>query len=206
MDDLLFKTALEFGKLTNLGYKIVVGRKKKAYTIQLRFPVDSFFHLAGLQHLEDITFPSKNKERIYKEILNKNLTYNTIKKSVFFEEYFIEERLFFLNRLKELVEGCNLLFLIHPTEYIKYTKIFAHYLCEYQLPEDSSCILYLFLIKNNFPKVEFECKCCSFFKKHEIDFRKGTSETKLLLVQKYIYVDTENEIIQELFRNPSYKE
>lgn len=45
------------------------GRKGKSYEIMLHFPPECFFHLSGLQHLTDITFPSKNKERIYKEIL-----------------------------------------------------------------------------------------------------------------------------------------
>lgn len=80
--DLLHFAAVKYGKLLTIGYHIILGRKGREYHIQLRFPYDSFFHLAGLQHLTDITYPSTNKERIYKEIINENLTYETIKNSL----------------------------------------------------------------------------------------------------------------------------
>ena len=65
MSDLLYNAAVEYQRLQNVVYKIIVGRKGKSYTLQLHFPPESFFHLTGLQHLTDITFPSTNKERIY---------------------------------------------------------------------------------------------------------------------------------------------
>ena len=83
MADILYDAAIRYKQLENTIYKIVVGRKGKAYTIQLHFPPESFFHLAGLQHLTDITFPSKNKERIYKEILKHKVTLQDIQKSIF---------------------------------------------------------------------------------------------------------------------------
>ncbi|MCM1057128.1 MAG: PBECR4 domain-containing protein [Firmicutes bacterium] len=67
--NMLYDAAVKYGKLLTKGYHIILGRKGKEYHIQLRFPYDSFFHLVGLQHLTDLTYPSKNKERIYKEII-----------------------------------------------------------------------------------------------------------------------------------------
>lgn len=82
MSDILYGAAIEYKKLNDTIYKIILGRKGK-----------SFYHLAGLQHLKDITFPSTNKERIYKEILKKRVTIDNIKKSIFYSEAFIEERM-----------------------------------------------------------------------------------------------------------------
>lgn len=56
----LYVAAIEYGKLLTVGYHIVLGRKGKEYHVQLRFPHDSFFHLIGLQHLTDLTYPSTN--------------------------------------------------------------------------------------------------------------------------------------------------
>lgn len=73
MRDLLYEAAIEYKKLEEIKYRIVVGRKGRSYNIVQHFPMESFFYLAGLQHLTDITLPSKNKERIYKDIFEFNL-------------------------------------------------------------------------------------------------------------------------------------
>lgn len=199
MSDILYNAAIEFKKLENTVYRIIVGRKGYAYTITLHFPSESFFHLAGLQHLTDITFPSKNKERIYKEILQKNITIADLKKSTFYEKWFIEERLLCFYYLKEIIESNSIIYLINSKRYITYTQIRADYLCEYV---DEYDIIYLFLvIESHYPKFENECKGCSMFKKHGYDYTIGTSKTTTLLIEKI-----ENGNTEIVFRNPSYKE
>ncbi len=199
MTDVLYNAAIEYQKLKDIIYKIVLGRKKRAYNIMLHFPPESFYHLAGLQHLEDITFPSTNKERIYKEILKKNLTINDINISVFYNECFIEERLLNFRFLKEMIESNAFYYLINSREYIRYTRIKADYLCEHKQQSD---ILYLFLaIEKLYPKFENECRGCSFLKKHDCDYSVGTSKTTTLLIEK---IEKENSTI--IFKNPSYQE
>lgn len=90
MADILYNAAVKYQDLLNKEYDIVLGRKQKLYKIQLRFTMDSFFHLTGLHHLTDITYSSTNKERIYKDILSGKLTNDTIRKSVFYNKYFLE--------------------------------------------------------------------------------------------------------------------
>jgi hypothetical protein len=206
MMDLLYSAAVKYGKLLTIGYHIILGRKGKEYHIQLRFPYDSFFHLIGLQHLTDLTYPSKNKERIYKEIIGENLTYGTISKSQYFEEFYIKERIEYLDCLENMLDSCELIFLINPKEYAKHTKIKANFLFEHDFMLNEPITLYLFLVKKTSPKICNECKGCSFFRKHEIDFRRGTSQTTILLVEKYKNVDTIDQEGEVLFRNPSYRE
>lgn len=118
MCDILYDASIEYGKLKDVIYKIVVGRKGKAYILMLHFPPESFFHLAGLQHLKDLTFPSKNKERIYKEIVGGNLTIEDVRKSVFFEEWFIEERLQNFQFLEQMIDSDSITYLINAKRYI----------------------------------------------------------------------------------------
>ena len=199
MSDILYDAAIEYQKLKDVIYKIVLGRKKQAYNIMLHFPAESFYHLAGLQHLEDITFPSKNKERIYKQILEGKFTIDDINISVFYDEYFIEERLLNFKFLKKMIESNSFYYLINSREYIRYTKIKADYLCEHKQQQN---VLYLFLvIEKLYPKFKNECKGCSFFTKHDCDYSVGTSKTTTLLIEK---IEKENNTI--MFRNPSYKE
>lgn len=203
MNDILYDAAVKYQTMVSKGYHIILGRKGKEYPIQLRFTKDAFFHLVGMQHLTDITFTSKNKERIYREILLKNITEKMLKKSVFYIEYHMEERIVNLERIEEMIDSCQFLFLINHNEYRKYTKIYADYLCEYLLPENINECLYLFIVKNSIPKIKNECGACSFFKRHDIDYRRGTSEAKLLLNEKISNIGN-SEIIEELYRHPKY--
>lgn len=157
------------------------------------------FHLAGLQHLTDITFSFKNKERIYKEILKGSITTKNIKKSVFYNKYLIEERLQCVQHLGNLIETNVVHYLINKNQFIRYTSIRADYLCEYERKSD---IIYLFLVvvKNN-PKFENECRGCSLFQKHNNNYVLGTSKTTTLLIEK---IETGNHKI--IFKNPSFKE
>lgn len=204
MEDILYNAAVKYKELLDRGYHIVLGRKSRIYTLQLRFTMDSFFHLVGFQHLTDITYTSKNRERIYKDILNGKITYKLIRKSVFYEEYFIEERIRYMERLEEMLDSCRFHFLINHNEYIKYTRIYADYLCEYELPELKQEYLYFFTIKCKYSKIENEYRGCSFFKKHDIDYRRGTSETKLLLNEKITNIGKETENVKEIYRHPKY--
>lgn len=200
MSDILYSAAIGYKKLENTVYRIVIGRKGHSYTIMLHFPPESFFHLAGLQHLTDLTFPSTNKERIYKEILEKNLTVNDIEKSIFYNKWFVEERLNSFGYLKDMIEGDTITYLINAKRYIAYTSIKADYLCEHKVSPD---ILYLFLVMEKYhPIFKNECKGCSFFRKHDYDYTVGTSKTTTLLIEK----EEKGENKVAIFRNPAYVE
>lgn len=199
MGDILYEAAIEYQKLKNITYKIILGRKNCAYNIMLHFPPEAFFHMAGLQHLEDLTFPSTNKERIYKEILNKKFKVNDIQRSIFYEQCYIEERLLNFRYLRKMIEANALYYLINVKKYIQYTKIRADYLCEFREIEN---ILYLFIVKETInPRFENECKGCSFFTKHRYDYSIGASKTTTLLIER-----NDNGECVTVYKNPSYKE
>lgn len=198
MSDMLYEASIEYEKLKDTIYKIVVGRKGKSYILMLHFPSESFFHLAGLQHLKDLKFPSTNKERIFKEIVSGNLTIKDIRKSVFFDKWFIEERLQNFQFLEEMIESNSITYLINAKRYIAYTDIKADYLCEHLSDNE---VFYLFLVKERSPKFENECKGCSFFRKHEYDYTIGTAKTSTLLIEK-----VKDGKKSTIYRNPVYRE
>lgn len=199
MSDILYDAAVEYKKLRNIIYKIVLGKKGKSYTIQLHFPPESFFHLAGLQHLTDITFPSQNKERIYKEILMQKFSMQDIEKSIFFEECYIKERLENFYYLEKMLDSNAVTYLINKNRYRQYTRINADYLCEYDV---NANIIYLFLILvRSSSKFANECKGCSLFTKHDTDYTDGTIKTTTLLIEKQI-----DKNIVQVFKNTAYKE
>lgn len=203
MSDLLYDAAVRYKQLENDTYEILLGRKGKLYTLMLHFPAESFYHLVGLQHLTDITFPSQNRERIFKEILQRNITMETLKKSVFFEENFISERIENLYLIENIIStNDGISYRINPKDYIKYTTIQADYLFEYKkvIPQ----IFYFFsVIEKSNPRFTNECKGCSFFCKHKIDYTKGTSKTTILMITKITKDDETREL---KYKSASYKE
>lgn len=202
-DDILYKSAVNYQTMLNIGYKIVLGRKGKPYYIDLNFYMESFFHLIGLQHLTDLEQLKGNKERIYKEILAKITTYEDIKKSIHFEEWKIKERITYLDYLEEMLDKNEITFLINSKEYVKYTKIKADYLFEYLLSSDTT--LYFFSVKDSFSKIPNECVGCSFFKRGLRDYKTGTIPTTLLCNEKVRYIN-KRDIADSavLYQHPKY--
>lgn len=203
-DTLLYRAAVEFGKLANIGYRIVLGRKKQSYILDIRFPAESFFHLIGLQHLEDLIFPSQNKERIYKEILEGNVTQEFIEKSQYYEKWDIEDRIKLSMHLEEMLDNLPEYFRINMKIYKTYTSINADFLALLHDPLNTLSQIYYFLIHSYTVELPLRFTSCSLFRKRERDYTYGTSKTTLLLVEKV--EDVENNTVVELFRNPNYKE
>lgn len=202
--DILYEAAVSYNQLKNITYEIVLGRKGKLYKLALHFPPDAFFHLAGLQHLKDITFPSTNKERIFKEILSKKFTFKSISKSIFLKSNFIEERITNLHLLETMLDSNTITYLINRNEYIKYTNIKADYLFEYK--DIGASVFYLFIfIQKLKPRFLNECIGCSFFKKHDLDYTNGASKTTVLMISKIANYGSENESREIKYRNPAYK-
>lgn len=158
----------------------------------------------NFKNLLDWIFGEKHRGGKLKDILNGKITSEMIKKSVFYEKYFIEERITNLGLIEEILDSCNAVFRINQKEYNKYTRIYADYLCEYKKADEEIEYLYLFLIRDMYSSMEDVYRCCSFFKQHEVDYKRGTIETKLLLIEKIISVDKENEYFVEKFRHPKF--
>ena len=200
--DILYEAAVKYARLRYVAYEIILGRKGKTFELILHFPYESFFHLVGMQHLEDLTFPSSNKERIFKDIIEGKLKIEDLKKSKNYDKWHVEERIGNLYLIEDILENNKVLYKINPRLYAQYTQIFADYLLEYKDID----ILYLFVVKErDYPKFENEHKGCSFFKKYHTDYTRGTAKTTLLLMNKIEHFNLEYETKTEIYRSASYK-
>ncbi len=84
--DLLQKCAIAFERLTGYQYRFMLGRKGKLKEIILGFGETDFHHLAGLHKLKDISIARENRQTVFRDILAGRITYQTIEKSIFFNE------------------------------------------------------------------------------------------------------------------------
>lgn len=114
----------------------------------------------------------------------------------------IENRITNLGLIPDIIELGKAKYLINKNVYKTYTTIKADYLMEYNIEQN---IFYVFsLVVRNNPDFANECICCSFFQKERVDFTKGTMSTKVLLIEKIMYMGKENEMCQTVYKNPVY--
>ena len=203
--DKLYNAAINYKNLYNIAYKVKLGRKGKTYNFILHFPPESFFHLVGMQHLVDLTFSSKNKERIFKDILKHDIDMEFLKKSFYYDKWHIDDRIDNLYLLETMLEGQDsLTYKINQNDYKRFSTITADYLIQYTCEN----IFYLFVVKQKESDDTFddEHRACSFFKKYDKDYTQHTMKSTLLTLSKISNFRDQDQIEEEIYRNPAYKE
>ena len=118
---------------------LLIGYRKKLYSVNLTFSLVDFPHLAGFQYLKDISLPNYNSSKIADRILEGKIRYDKIKTS-FQYTTMIEPRLEALVHLKKTLDHDFKLFSYLPSMYPFFTRIKADYLISGQA--DLSSVLY----------------------------------------------------------------
>lgn len=107
MEDKLKTCAIAYRNLLNTEYAITAKKKNKIVDITLYFKKEHFFHLIGLNKLTDIQALRNNKTKIFDKILSGEITYETIKKSVHFND--MSERLEHFPSLENILDDYELM-------------------------------------------------------------------------------------------------
>ena len=159
MDDLLKKDAEAFNLLLSKEYHIIGGKKRTLIDIYINFKKDDFFHLAGLHKLKDIDILHNagiDKADIFNKILDGEIKYQDISKSVFWDE--VQGRVDNLYRLENLLDNENLFFRFYKNK-VKGSGINADYVFYFESNEPKA---YFFLTGRD--ENQHMCLCgCSFF-------------------------------------------
>lgn len=123
MSDILYKAAATVNKLSNYSYELHLANRKRTVIISLisNNPKD-FVHISGLSHLADSPIISGNNTseriRIFKNILNKHITFADIQSSQFLyspmspsinpytgKEYTIYDRIEMMSRFENILDN-----------------------------------------------------------------------------------------------------
>ena len=194
--DKLLQCANVYKSLLDIEYNIVVAKKGKEYKLKLTFSPEEFHHLLGLKKLKDISEVRGNRERIFKKILNQDITYELISSSHFFSA--IEKRFEYFNQVERLLDDNNSI--IKFIRQQKGSKIDWKYLFVNKA-QDNKCV-YLFTDireENKDTEILFGR---SFFPKGTFDYEKGQMKTALLYKDKCNTVTKTKDII---YVNEKYK-
>lgn len=169
--DELKQSAVSFGKLFQYEYQLVAGSKKKLIDITIAFCKENYMHLVGLHKLTDIQLQRYSKEKIYDMIMSGELTYQDIKKSVFFSE--VENRIKYFPLLEQILDS-NEIMIKYKRGFTAGTVIAAKYIIVYN-HEDT--ILHFFIDQNQ-ESGKYVGK--SFFNRTDEKFLVGQQTFKIL--------------------------
>jgi hypothetical protein len=70
----LFECAINFEKLLDKRYHMIIGRKGKSVEIKLTFKAFQFHHLVGLHKLHELRLSRDNREKIFDDILSGDIS------------------------------------------------------------------------------------------------------------------------------------
>lgn len=187
--DKLKQSAISFGKLFPFEYQLIAGSKRTLIEITLAFYKENYMHLIGLHKLTDLQLQRYNKAKLYDMIMNDELTYEDIRKSVFFAE--IENRINYFPILEQALDS-NELLIKYKRGFTKGTVITAEYIIIYDY-EDTTLH---FFIDYNIETGKYIGK--SFFDRRGDKFSKGQQTFKILKkYKKNVLNNTEKRLIDK---------
>ena len=191
---ILKERAEAFKKLFDIQYKIILGRKGKTVEFIVSFEKEHFFHLIGLHKLKDISYPTKNKGKLFDIILNEDITYEMVKKSDYFssnkkDKYpGIEDRINSLIKLEEILDS-NYLTFKYNKHHMRWSDIKFKYVFEsvgYEIP------IYIFIDEIS---SEGNMGCVSMFPKFINNYTNRQTNMTLLYKEK-INLKTGESVVQ----------
>jgi hypothetical protein len=185
--DELRERAEVFSNLLNYEYNITLGKKGVRTDLCLSFEKVDFYHLIGLQYLKDRIQLRKNRERIFNQILNNELTFSQIRSSDLF--CVIEKRFVSFVHIEQFLDSNGLVFKFNRRS-IPSLKMKAEYILENSI---KSSIAYICIDKTDNITDKYYCR--SFFPKENIDYTARQIKYTLLYKEK-VNTITREKIIQ----------
>jgi len=195
--DKLMTCAIAYQNLLDVSYRCIIGRKGKLKEFTLIFDMYHFHHLAGLHKLSDIPKIRGNRERVFKNILLGELTYDDISESKDFQS--IQSRLDYLHELENFMDSNSIIF-NYDKRNNPSSRIEAAYLLQNAVDSE---ILYFFIDKDDYSN-NFMGK--SFFPKGHIDFTIAQPRWTLLFKEKIDRSNKKNIIQYDKLNSAEFSE
>ncbi len=185
MADIL-QAAQAYKKLLDVEYQIVLGKKNKQILLSVDFSDYHFFHLAGLQHLKDLSrVLTESREQIFRRILKGSLKNSLFETSEFYPK--IKDRIDYLALFESIMDSNKTIFKYNP-KLKTFSAIQADFLLKNKIQTRN---VFAFLSEDKSSGKYF---CRSFFPQTDKDYSLGQT-TWTLLYKKKFYKSTGQESI-----------
>lgn len=179
--DYLYQSAIAFKKLLPVKYRLFLGRKGKSFELVITFNPENFFHLDGLQKLNNYEWNRLEKDKIFNSVLNKKISDAVFNNCASEEE--ILQRIKVFTQLETLLDDNNTAFFNFNAKIAK-SKIRADYMAKGFL--DGSQVVFFFFIKGDERNISDRgsYRVNSIFPLSKQDFSLGQTKYTLLLKEK----------------------
>lgn len=178
---------ISFLPLLNTEYEIILGRKGVAVTLRICFDKKDCYHLIGLQYLIDRPELSRDRGKVFDEIVDGTLKIEKIESSDFYKK--IKERVHFLPLLESLLDSNDTVFKYNKKSN-SFSLIEADYLMKNTMENRN---LFLFLSENSGGK--FFCR--SFFPEEKMDYTRNQASWTLLFKKKIDLISGTEKILYD---------
>ena len=172
--DKLLECAVAYKNLFDVTYDLKLGSRNKLVELSLYFAKENFYHLIGLEKLNDIQKVRGNPNKIFDKIINREISYSDISKSAFFNE--IKSRLDYFPKLEQFLDDNY--FTVAFNKQKAYSDISAKYL--FYLTDKNNYIHYFISNKEN----EKKYFGVTFFVRENNDYIFGQRKFKVLYKAK----------------------
>lgn len=181
-----------FSKLLDIEYQFVLGRKDKTVSLTIEFQNYHFFHLAGLQYLQDLPRLFIPAEEVYNQIESGKLPVSYIESSKNYN--YIKGRVDYLPSLEYIFDSNDTIFKYNPALQA-FSVIEADFLLRNEI---NKVPIFVFLAKGKNEK--YFCK--TFFPQGKKDYTERQTKWTVLFKKK-IVKSTNTETV--LYKNPNFE-
>ena len=169
-------SAQAYEKLLDIEYQIIIGRKNKTISLAIDFEASNFFHLSGLQYLEDIPdILRSRRDIVFNKILNGIITPQQISDSNFYG--IIKDRVDYLELLESIFDDNKTIFKYNP-KLEAFSIIKADFLMKNEIQSRN---VFTFLSQDS-DSGKYYCR--SFFPQIDKDYSSGQTNWTLLYKKK----------------------
>ncbi len=196
--DWLRLAADAYRQMTIIEYHMILGRRGKTYVLDIEFPPENFYHLAGLHKLKRSYPPFQNTSaRILKIITSGKIGTDRIREDQNYDK--IEKRLMALTELQEILDRSDTQFYEFNNRKVWIpTKIAADYVAKGKTQTEA--ITFSFFVKD-------DKKYCmnSLFLEEKYDYTERQTQYTVLMKEK-IFTEGNHRHTVVLYRHKTFPE
>lgn len=165
--DIIYEAAAKYVVLEQYEYEFVLSQNRRKKIVKVNFKNEDFFHLAGLQYLQDVNVPRNRKKTLDYILFENKITDTLLQKSKIYQNKIpdkdIKSRIEQLRFLEQYLDTDNIIRIFTTRNNRGMSSMInADYIIESQI-KGSVDVVYIFL-KHRKEEPDY-CGIVSFFKK-----------------------------------------
>lgn len=188
-----------FDKLLTTEYVFILGRKGQSETIVLNFDTSDFYHIVGLQYLEDLPQLQSARDLVYQRLKNGTTLLDAVRNSPHYNKI-VQERMTPFLKIVSMLESDSLVFRFNRREarHVAISRLRFDYMFEATDPASGKTV-FIFLRRRS--DTDNQYTLTTIFYKGHVDFSAGNTRWIILKTDR---INNLKGTVENLYTRPSY--